>query len=180
MDSANFVVILSHAQVAIFCPPSQTLKHPDSSSQQQQQQDANEDIFTSGLTGSTSVNRRPRKPSYPQYIMQYLTKSGEWLPDLSRKATCTHDKLEILRHCQRLYPDKDITNIVEANRAVKIGNLCKISGNGNNNAQVSNVAGGSGSSGSSSSSSSSPKVKCIGRDENRNGGVWVTPYRCLG
>lgn len=41
---------------------------------------------------------------------------------------------------------------------MKITNVCKISGTS---------GGGAG------------KVKCVGTNENRNGGVWVTPYRCL-
>ena len=42
------------------------------------------------------------------------------------KATCKKDKVEILEYCKKVYPERDITNIVESSHYVKINNWCKL------------------------------------------------------
>lgn len=60
------------------------------------------------------------------YHSQYMTESGHWATDLNNKATCLKDKLEILDYCKKVYPKRDITNIVEASHFQKVSNWCKV------------------------------------------------------
>ncbi|GFG35780.1 hypothetical protein Cfor_03950 [Coptotermes formosanus] len=60
------------------------------------------------------------------YHSQYMTESGHWVTDLNNKAKCLKDKVEILDYCKKVYPKRDITNIVEASHYQKVSNWCKV------------------------------------------------------
>merc|ERR1711956_31299 len=60
------------------------------------------------------------------YHNQYMSAEGKWTTDFDHKATCRQDKVEILEYCKKVYPDKDINNIVESNHYTKIGGWCKL------------------------------------------------------
>ncbi|XP_075695227.1 amyloid beta precursor like protein 2 isoform X6 [Rhinoderma darwinii] len=51
--------------------------------------------------------------------------TGKWEPDPSGSKSCFQTKEEILQYCQEVYPDFQITNVVEANQPVSIDNWCK-------------------------------------------------------
>ena len=51
---------------------------------------------------------------------------GKWESDTDMKATCKKDKVEILEYCKKVYPERDITNIVESSHYVKVSNWCKL------------------------------------------------------
>ena len=51
---------------------------------------------------------------------QYLNEQKQWVTDNDPAATCIKDKLEILEYCRKVYPKKDIRNIVESNHYYKI------------------------------------------------------------
>lgn len=53
---------------------------------------------------------------------QYLNEQKQWVTDNDPTATCIKDKLEILEYCRKVYPKKDIRNIVESNHYYKIDN----------------------------------------------------------
>merc|ERR1719447_2346064 len=57
---------------------------------------------------------------------KFLSSSGKWESDTDLKATCKKDKVEILEYCKKVYPERDITNIVESSHYVKIGSCCKL------------------------------------------------------
>jgi len=57
---------------------------------------------------------------------KFLSSSGKWESDTDLKATCKKDKVEILEYCKKVYPERDITNIVESSHYVKIGSWCKL------------------------------------------------------
>ncbi|GAB6024271.1 hypothetical protein CHUAL_008964 [Chamberlinius hualienensis] len=59
---------------------------------------------------------------------QYMDEAGRWVSDPEEKASCTKDKLEILEYCRKVYPKRDITNIVESSHYFRIENWCKIGG----------------------------------------------------
>jgi len=59
------------------------------------------------------------------YYNKYLSESGIWLTDTDPQATCAHSKVEVLEYCKKVYPDRDITNIVESNKELKLGTWCK-------------------------------------------------------
>ncbi|CAH1970443.1 unnamed protein product, partial [Acanthoscelides obtectus] len=48
------------------------------------------------------------------YHPKYMSEQGEWVSDLYSKAACFKDKMEILNYCKKVYPKRDITNIVES------------------------------------------------------------------
>ncbi|XP_057663566.1 amyloid-beta-like protein isoform X1 [Diorhabda carinulata] len=84
------------------------------------------------------------------YHPKYMTEQGEWFSDLYSKATCYKDKMDILNYCKKVYPKRDITNIVESSHYLKIGSWCRA--------------------GSSSAAQTRGKCKTA---------RWVKPFRCL-
>lgn len=54
------------------------------------------------------------------YHPQYMTEQGRWQTDLTARATCLRDKMEILEYCKKVYPKRDITNIVESSHYLKV------------------------------------------------------------
>jgi len=84
------------------------------------------------------------------YHPKYMTEQGEWMSDLYSKATCFKDKMDILNYCKKVYPKRDITNIVESSHYLKIGSWCK--------------------------AGSSPGAQARGKCKTAR---WVKPFRCL-
>ncbi|XP_044137674.1 amyloid-like protein 2 isoform X3 [Bufo gargarizans] len=61
--------------------------------------------------------------------MHMNVQSGKWEPDPSGSKDCFQTKEEILQYCQEVYPDFQITNVVEANQPVSIDNWCRMGKN---------------------------------------------------
>lgn len=61
-----------------------------------------------------------------QYHAQYMTETGRWVTDENSKVTCLKDKVDILRYCKQVYPERDITNIVESSHYYKVPNFCRV------------------------------------------------------
>ncbi|XP_054078948.1 amyloid beta precursor like protein 2 isoform X3 [Rissa tridactyla] len=57
--------------------------------------------------------------------MHVNIQTGKWEPDTSGTKSCLGKKEEILQYCQEMYPDLQITNVVEANQPVSIDSWCK-------------------------------------------------------
>ncbi|XP_041067982.1 amyloid-beta A4 protein-like isoform X4 [Carcharodon carcharias] len=57
--------------------------------------------------------------------MHMNVQSGKWVSDPSGTKSCFGTKEGILQYCQEVYPDLQITNVVEANQPVTIQNWCK-------------------------------------------------------
>uniref|UniRef100_A0A3Q2PWS6 Amyloid-beta A4 protein n=1 Tax=Fundulus heteroclitus TaxID=8078 RepID=A0A3Q2PWS6_FUNHE len=57
--------------------------------------------------------------------MHINVQSGKWEPDPSGTKSCIGTKEGILEYCQEVYPELQITNVVEANQPVSIQNWCK-------------------------------------------------------
>uniref|UniRef100_A0A3Q3J0L6 Amyloid-beta A4 protein n=1 Tax=Monopterus albus TaxID=43700 RepID=A0A3Q3J0L6_MONAL len=57
--------------------------------------------------------------------MHINVQSGKWESDPSGTRTCISTKEGILQYCQEVYPELQITNVVEANQPVNIQNWCK-------------------------------------------------------
>ncbi|TKR63092.1 hypothetical protein L596_026968 [Steinernema carpocapsae] len=47
------------------------------------------------------------------YRNQHLTEAGKWIVDQSTHAAYIEDELEILQYCRRMYPDRNISSVVE-------------------------------------------------------------------
>ncbi|XP_065108024.1 amyloid beta (A4) precursor protein b isoform X2 [Paramisgurnus dabryanus] len=58
--------------------------------------------------------------------MHINVQSGKWEPDPTGTKSCIGTKEGILQYCQEVYPDLQITNVVEANQPVSIQNWCKM------------------------------------------------------
>ncbi|KAM7375094.1 hypothetical protein PAMA_014265 [Pampus argenteus] len=57
--------------------------------------------------------------------MHINVQSSTWEPDPSGTKSCIGTKEGILQYCQEVYPELQITNVVEANQPVSIQNWCK-------------------------------------------------------
>lgn len=57
--------------------------------------------------------------------MHINVQSGKWEYDPSGTKSCIGTKEGILQYCQEVYPELQITNVVEANQPVSISNWCK-------------------------------------------------------
>ncbi|XP_035378955.1 amyloid beta (A4) precursor protein b isoform X3 [Electrophorus electricus] len=57
--------------------------------------------------------------------MHINVQSGKWEPDPTGTKSCIGTKEGILQYCQEVYPDLQITNVVEANQPVSIQNWCR-------------------------------------------------------
>ncbi|XP_013912686.1 PREDICTED: amyloid beta A4 protein isoform X2 [Thamnophis sirtalis] len=57
--------------------------------------------------------------------MHMNVQNGKWESDPSGTKSCIATKEGILQYCQQVYPDMQITNVVEANQPVTIQNWCK-------------------------------------------------------
>ncbi|KAL4609177.1 amyloid beta A4 protein-like [Arapaima gigas] len=57
--------------------------------------------------------------------MHMDVQSGRWELDPSGSRSCISTKEGILQYCQEVYPELQITNVVEANQPVSISNWCK-------------------------------------------------------
>ncbi|XP_059183747.1 amyloid beta (A4) precursor protein a isoform X3 [Centropristis striata] len=57
--------------------------------------------------------------------MHINVQSGKWEPDPSGTMSCISTKEGILQYCQEVYPELQITNVVEANQPVSIQSWCK-------------------------------------------------------
>ncbi|XP_067300303.1 amyloid beta (A4) precursor protein b isoform X2 [Pseudorasbora parva] len=58
--------------------------------------------------------------------MHINVQSGKWEQDPTGTKSCIGTKEGILQYCQEVYPDLQITNVVEANQPVSIQNWCKM------------------------------------------------------
>nr|CAI5867932.1 unnamed protein product [Callosobruchus analis] len=84
------------------------------------------------------------------YHPKYMSEQGEWVSDLYSKAVCFKDKMDILNYCKKVYPKRDITNIVESSHYLKIASWCR--------------------------AGSSPGAQTRGKCKTAR---WVKPFRCL-
>ncbi|XP_015239668.1 PREDICTED: amyloid-like protein 2 isoform X2 [Cyprinodon variegatus] len=57
--------------------------------------------------------------------MHVNIQTGRWEPDPSGTKSCVGTKEGVLQYCQEMYPELKITNVVEANKPVRIENWCK-------------------------------------------------------
>ncbi|XP_057685036.1 amyloid beta precursor like protein 2-like isoform X2 [Corythoichthys intestinalis] len=57
--------------------------------------------------------------------MHVNIQTGRWEPDPSGTKGCVGSKEGVLQYCQEMYPELQITNVVEANQPLRIDNWCK-------------------------------------------------------
>ncbi|XP_053449832.1 amyloid beta precursor like protein 2 isoform X3 [Nycticebus coucang] len=57
--------------------------------------------------------------------MHVNIQTGKWEPDPTGTKTCFGTKEEVLQYCQEMYPELQITNVMEANQPVSVDNWCR-------------------------------------------------------
>ncbi|KAM9811952.1 amyloid-like protein 2 isoform X2 [Syngnathus typhle] len=57
--------------------------------------------------------------------MHVNIQTGRWEPDPSGTKSCVGTKEGVLHYCQEMYPELQITNVVEANQPLRIENWCQ-------------------------------------------------------
>uniref|UniRef100_A0A3P9L4Y6 Amyloid beta (A4) precursor-like protein 2 n=1 Tax=Oryzias latipes TaxID=8090 RepID=A0A3P9L4Y6_ORYLA len=57
--------------------------------------------------------------------MHVNIQTGRWEPDPSGTKSCIRTKEGVLQYCQEVYPELQITNVVEANQPIQIKNWCR-------------------------------------------------------
>ncbi|XP_075822562.1 amyloid beta precursor like protein 2 isoform X4 [Microtus pennsylvanicus] len=57
--------------------------------------------------------------------MHVNIQTGKWEPDPTGTRSCLGTKEEVLQYCQEIYPELQITNVMEANQPVSIDNWCR-------------------------------------------------------
>ncbi|XP_070255877.1 amyloid beta precursor like protein 2 isoform X4 [Myotis yumanensis] len=57
--------------------------------------------------------------------MHVNIQTGEWEPDPSGTKSCFGTKEEVLQYCQEMYPELQITNVMEANQPASVDNWCR-------------------------------------------------------
>ncbi|XP_062062432.1 amyloid-beta precursor protein isoform X6 [Lepus europaeus] len=76
--------------------------------------------------GNAGLLAEPQIAMYCGKLNMHMNvQNGKWEPDPSGTKTCIGTKEGILQYCQEVYPELQITNVVEANQPVSIQNWCK-------------------------------------------------------
>nr|XP_008516928.1 PREDICTED: amyloid-like protein 2 isoform X5 [Equus przewalskii] len=57
--------------------------------------------------------------------MHVNIQTGKWEPDPTGTKSCFGTKEEVLQYCQEMYPELQITNVMEANQPVSVDNWCR-------------------------------------------------------
>jgi len=60
------------------------------------------------------------------YHNQYVGASGRWVADKEDHNGCMENKEDILDYCKKVYPTRDITNIVESTHPLVVDDWCKM------------------------------------------------------
>ncbi|KAM8872065.1 amyloid beta (A4) precursor protein a isoform 2-T2 [Synchiropus picturatus] len=89
-------------------------------------------VATSALTAEVPTDVSMGLLAEPQVAMfcgklnmHINVQTGKWEHDPSATKSCIATKEGILQYCQEVYPELQITNVVEANQPVSIQNWCK-------------------------------------------------------
>ncbi|XP_068826500.1 amyloid-beta precursor protein isoform X5 [Capricornis sumatraensis] len=76
--------------------------------------------------GNASLLAEPQVAMFCGKLNMHMNvQNGKWESDPSGTKTCIGTKEGILQYCQEVYPELQITNVVEANQPVTIQNWCK-------------------------------------------------------
>ncbi|XP_004689150.1 PREDICTED: amyloid-like protein 2 isoform X2 [Condylura cristata] len=57
--------------------------------------------------------------------MHVNIQTGKWEPDPTGTKSCLGKKEDVLHYCQEMYPELQITNVMEANQAANVDNWCR-------------------------------------------------------
>ncbi|XP_062861350.1 amyloid-like protein 2 isoform X4 [Trichomycterus rosablanca] len=85
--------------------------------------------YIEALAANTGTDFAVAEPQVAMFCgklnMHVNIETGRWEPDPSGTKSCIGTKEGVLEYCQEMYPELEITNVLEANQPVKIENWCK-------------------------------------------------------
>lgn len=81
-----------------------------------------------GVKKHHSSNFVPQVAFQCGYRNMYMDRNERWVADTDQHAQCLKGKLDILKYCRRVYPNLDVTNIVESTHFYQVSEWCKPSG----------------------------------------------------
>uniref|UniRef100_A0A452G865 Amyloid-beta A4 protein n=1 Tax=Capra hircus TaxID=9925 RepID=A0A452G865_CAPHI len=83
-------------------------------------------LFQVPTDGNAGLLAEPQVAMFCGKLNMHMNvQNGKWESDPSGTKTCIGTKEGILQYCQEVYPELQITNVVEANQPVTIQNWCK-------------------------------------------------------
>ncbi|XP_051895706.1 amyloid-like protein 2 isoform X3 [Pristis pectinata] len=85
--------------------------------------------YVEALAANTGAGFAVAEPQIAMFCgklnMHVNIHNGKWEPDPSGTKSCLGNKEEIQQYCQEVYPELQITNVMEANKPISIENWCK-------------------------------------------------------
>ncbi|MXQ88838.1 hypothetical protein E5288_WYG012188 [Bos mutus] len=85
--------------------------------------------FLKALAASAGTGFAVAEPQIAMFCgklnMHVNIQTGRWEPDPSGTQSCFGTKEEVLQYCQEMYPELQITNVMEANQPVSVDNWCR-------------------------------------------------------
>ncbi|XP_072885705.1 amyloid beta precursor like protein 2 isoform X5 [Hemitrygon akajei] len=86
-------------------------------------------VYVEALAANTAAGFAVAEPQIAMFCgklnMHVNIHSGKWEPDPSGTKSCLGNKEEIQQYCQEVYPELQITNVMEADQPISIENWCK-------------------------------------------------------
>uniref|UniRef100_A0A7N9AUK1 Amyloid-beta A4 protein n=1 Tax=Mastacembelus armatus TaxID=205130 RepID=A0A7N9AUK1_9TELE len=86
-------------------------------------------VFLQALAANAGTGFAVAEPQVAMFCgklnMHVNIQTGRWEPDPSGTKSCIGTKEGVLQYCQEMYPELQITNVVEANQPIRIENWCK-------------------------------------------------------
>uniref|UniRef100_A0A7N5ZUY5 Amyloid beta (A4) precursor-like protein 2 n=1 Tax=Anabas testudineus TaxID=64144 RepID=A0A7N5ZUY5_ANATE len=86
-------------------------------------------LSTAALAANAGTGFAVAEPQVAMFCgklnMHVNIQTGRWEPDPSGTKSCVGTKEGVLQYCQEMYPELQITNVVEANQPIRIENWCK-------------------------------------------------------
>uniref|UniRef100_A0A671XN56 Amyloid beta (A4) precursor-like protein 2 n=1 Tax=Sparus aurata TaxID=8175 RepID=A0A671XN56_SPAAU len=90
---------------------------------------SSETDFSRALAANAGTGFAVAEPQVAMFCgklnMHVNIQTGRWEPDPSGTKSCVGTKEGVLQYCQEMYPELQITNVVEANQPIRIENWCK-------------------------------------------------------
>ncbi|XP_053307560.1 amyloid beta precursor like protein 2 isoform X4 [Spea bombifrons] len=85
--------------------------------------------YIEALAANTGIGFAVAEPQVAMFCgklnMHVNIQTGKWEPDPSGAKSCFGTNEEVLQYCKEVYPELQISNVVEANQPVSIDNWCK-------------------------------------------------------
>ncbi|XP_070534916.1 amyloid beta precursor like protein 2-like [Ptychodera flava] len=86
--------------------------------------------YVEAVAGIYDLSKGQPEPRIAMYCgeinMHVDLDTGKWVPDEDEQADCIEKPIDILEYCKKIYPDLEITNVVDASEEEKINDWCRV------------------------------------------------------